>query len=286
MNHSKTLMAIVMIAFGPVAWSQSPLRVRVLTYNIHHGQGVDGKLDLARIASVINEVNPDVVALQEVDSIVARSDRVDQPAELARLTKMNVVYGDNIKLGDGKYGNALLSRFPILESKNHRLPNHERGEQRGFLKATLKLPNGEPLVFVATHFDHRRNDAERLMSAKKINEFAVNGQWSSAMLAGDLNDTADSRALGVLKERWQSVNDKPAATYPAEQPTRQIDFILFRPSGWKVIESRVLPESIASDHRALFAVLERGPDGERPSDSDSKSADKKPANTKSGRQAD
>jgi len=78
----------------------------VLTYNIHHGEGVDGKLDLVRIAKVIQEVEPDIVALQEVDQNAGRSGQVDQAAELGRLTKMRSVFGGNIALQGGEYGNA------------------------------------------------------------------------------------------------------------------------------------------------------------------------------------
>ena len=75
------------------AVAKDPVRLRVLTYNIHHAEGIDRKLDVERIASVITSVNPDIVALQEVDQKVARTKGVDQPAELARLTEMNVAFG-------------------------------------------------------------------------------------------------------------------------------------------------------------------------------------------------
>ena len=77
------------------------VRLRVLTYNIHHGEGVDGKLDLKRIAQVITSVDPDLVALQEVDRGTRRTQEIDQPAELAQLTKMHVVFGGNIRYQGG-----------------------------------------------------------------------------------------------------------------------------------------------------------------------------------------
>ena len=108
-----------------------PRSLRVLCYNIHHGEGVDGKLDLARIARVIRSVDPTIVALQEVDSRTTRTDRVDQPAELARLTDMKVVFEKNIEFGGGEYGNAVLSKLPITGHRNHLLPLLDGGGQRG-----------------------------------------------------------------------------------------------------------------------------------------------------------
>ncbi|MCA9160258.1 MAG: endonuclease/exonuclease/phosphatase family protein, partial [Planctomycetales bacterium] len=109
---------------------EAPLRVTVLSYNIHHAEGVDGRLDLDRIAAVIRRSQADLVSLQEVDQCVTRSERVDQPRELAKRLGMHVVFGANIDLQGGEYGNAVLSRYPIKFNKNHLLPNVGGGEQR------------------------------------------------------------------------------------------------------------------------------------------------------------
>lgn len=254
------MIAATLLTFGRLSWADSPkpVRLRVLTYNIHHAAGVDRKLDVARIARVINDAKPDIVALQEVDQRVTRSKGVDQPAELSRLTKLHVVFGDNIGFGGGKYGNAVLSRFPITKHRNHQLPNVDNGEQRGVLEATITIPDlAAPLVLFATHLDHRPNDRERFESAQAINALAAKHHSQPVLLAGDLNDTVESRTLREFAKQWTRANDKPLATIPVDKPTKQIDFVLFRPAEqWKVIEAKVLPESVASDHRAFLAVLE------------------------------
>jgi endonuclease/exonuclease/phosphatase family metal-dependent hydrolase len=206
----------------------------------------------------MEDVKPDIVALQEVDQGVSRSKREDQPAELARLTDMKVVFGDNISVGGGKYGNAILSRFPIVEHRNHRLPNVDNGEQRGVLQATIRIPDcPQPLILLATHLDHRPNDRERFESAQAINALAARLGNQLALLAGDLNDTIDSRTLNEFEKHWTRTNDKPLPTVPVGKPDRQIDFVLFRPADrWKVVEMTVLPEAIASDHRAVLAIIE------------------------------
>ena len=90
------LIALLAVTVAGSAFAEERT-LRVLTYNIHHGAGVDGKLDLKRIASVITGSKADIVALQEVDRNTARAGKVDQVAELARLTKMNALFGPNIK---------------------------------------------------------------------------------------------------------------------------------------------------------------------------------------------
>ena len=124
----------------------APVRLRVLCYNIHHAEGVDGKVDVPRSARVILSVKPDLVALQEVVQKTKRTQKVDQVAELARLTKMESVFGSNIAFQGGHYGNASLSRFPITRHKNHRLPNMDMGEQRGVLESVIKLSKKESIL--------------------------------------------------------------------------------------------------------------------------------------------
>lgn len=260
-NRSQAIGVLAVLLFAAVhacAQEPSPVRLRVLSYNIHHGAGVDGKLDLERIARVIRYSKPDLVALQEVDRNVKRTNVVDQPEELAKLCEMHVVFGANIDLQGGEYGNAILSRFPIRKSKNHRLPNIDDGEQRGTLDAEIAIPGVEfPLRFLSTHFDHRPDDAERRASAKAVNELVAQSADRPALLAGDLNDTPDSETLRVLASTWNVANSKPLPTVPVDEPKRQIDYVLLRPAArWKVVEARVLKEAVASDHRAILAVLE------------------------------
>jgi endonuclease/exonuclease/phosphatase family metal-dependent hydrolase len=258
------LLATSLMLAAVSASAAEPLRVRLLTYNIHHGEGVDGKLDLERIAKVIKSVDPDLVALQEVDQKVERTRSVDQPAELARLTEMHVVFGANLALQGGHYGNAVLSRNPIVRWDNHLLPNIAAGEQRGVLEAEMKLTGSEnPLLLFATHLDHRQDEQERLASAKTINALADKQPDRPALLAGDFNDVPESKTLEELATRWETANTEPIATVPVDRPAKQIDYLFFRPKArWKAIDIQVLDEATASDHRAVFAVLELLPKGE------------------------
>lgn len=265
------LFSACLLLDGGDSAAAEPLQLRVLSYNIHHGEGIDRKLDLDRIAGVIKSAKPDLVALQEVDEKARRTGSVDQPAELARLTGMHVYFGGNIPLEGGRYGNAVLSKFPIEQPQNHLLPLlGEKPEQRGVIDCTFSLPtrsSAKPsaetekravqLRFLATHLDARTDDRERLASAKAINDLASGAPDQAAILAGDLNATPQSEPLAILGKLWKKAGEQPALTSGSVKPSRQIDYILLRPAAsWKVIEVRVLDESIASDHRPILAVLE------------------------------
>ncbi len=240
------------------AAAEQPVRLSVLSYNIHHGEGIDGKLDLQRIAGVIKSVDPDLVALQEVDKKVKRSDSVDQPAELARIVEMQVVFAANIELQGGHYGNAVLSRYPIVHHHNHLLPRVDNGEQRGLIEAEIQVPRlNAPLLLLATHLDHRPDDRERIASTAVINQRVSNQVQRLALLAGDMNAVPESKVLAEIGTKWMSANSVPQPTVPVGKPVKQIDYILAHPQDrWKVIEFKVLDEAVASDHRAVFSVLE------------------------------
>jgi endonuclease/exonuclease/phosphatase family metal-dependent hydrolase len=267
MQHRLVVVALLLTALAPrLAHAASPQRLRIVTYNIHHGEGVDGRLDLERIAAVIRSTEPDLVALQEVDQVVERTGRVDQPAELARLTDMHVIFGKNIDLEGGGYGNAVLSKQPAKQIENLPLPAliNDSGvddrEQRGALVVEVPADVGGPLVFIATHLDHRRPDAERLESARVINAVVADRFADrSAILAGDLNAPPTSDVLARFSEAWRNPSDELPTT-PVKTPRRQIDFILVRPAErWQIVEARVLDERVASDHRPLLVVLELAP---------------------------
>jgi len=232
-------------------------QIRVLSYNIHHGEGTDGKLDLARVAGVINSVRADLVALQEVDQNTTRTLKVDQAAELARLTGLHFAYGKAMDYEGGGYGQAILSRYPIRHSGVYFLPQLTNREPRILILSEIQLPHGGSIHFGGTHLDHQRKDI-RLEQAREINRL-FSRVAGPALLAGDFNSYPDSDAMGEMLKEWADASAiNPEPTIPSGHPTRRIDYILYHPQGkFNVIEHRVLPEAIASDHRAVFVILER-----------------------------
>ncbi len=241
--------------------ADGPLELRMLSYNIHHAEDTTGKINLAKIATVIREAKADIVALQEVDRNVPRSGNVDQLAELMKALDMHGIFGRNIGLEGGEYGNAILSRWAIVHSENHRLPNVRDGEQRGLLEAYIGMPGDRQLRVFATHFDHRADEEERLQSAAFVNEQRLKVSSSElpyvTILAGDINARPESETLRVLLEKWQMGDHKLAPTIPSDGPRFKIDYIFAerQQPRIKVVAATVLNEPIASDHRPLLCVF-------------------------------
>ena len=186
-----------------------------------------GRSTLTRIAAVIKSVEPHVVAVQEVDQGTARTVRVDQPAELARLTGMKCIFARNIDWEGGGYGTAVLTTLPVKGVEQHRLQSHYDGEQRGVQVVELGAGD-DTVVFFATHLNYRPEEGERLDSVKKIRTLLAGYAETPAILAGDLNASPDSETMRQFAVDWQVANAEPLSTYPAEAPAKQIDYVLVR----------------------------------------------------------
>ncbi|WP_419194952.1 endonuclease/exonuclease/phosphatase family protein [Novipirellula herctigrandis] len=253
------LLAIFAIpTFLSALQASEPSRVCVLTYNIHHGEGMDGKLDLNRIAAVIKHLDPDIVALQEVDKATNRSHGVDQAAELGILTGMHAAFGKAMDYAGGHYGEAILSKYPLTNVNVLALPSTEGCEPRCALAAQVRLgENGPEFVFVSTHLEHAKAPL-RLRQSNKLNPFLVRANSLPMILAGDFNDVPDSPTIRVLQPNWTDASVKqPDPTSPSAPPKRKIDYVFFRPANaWRVVEQQVVNEPVASDHLPLLVVLE------------------------------
>ena len=253
------LAAITALACGcgPTSSSKSPLPLTVMTYNIHHAEGLDKKLDLERIARVIRDAKPDLVALQEVDSGTNRTNRVMQSDELARLLKMHHVYGSAMEYDGGEYGDAVLSRYKIVRSRVIALGHTpgERREPRVAVETTMALPGGRRLAFISTHLDHTANSPDRLPQAKAINE-QLRDLKEPAILAGDFNCQPDSPPMAELAKDWTMVGNGEG-TYVDDNRRIKIDHVLVTPKErFRVVEARVIDERVASDHRPVVVKLE------------------------------
>ena len=227
--------------------------LRVLAYNIHHGAGMDSVLDLERIAALIRSVDPDLVALQEIDSVTTRTGGVDQAAELGRLTGLEAVFGRFMPYRGGAYGMALLSRWPIETSANLRLPDGE--EPRTALTAEVRSPaTGRRVRLVGIHF--YRTEQERLAQATAL-EAHLDGGSLPTILAGDFNSTPESAVMERLGRSWQVLpKGLDHFTFSSWDPVREIDFVLLRPAArFEMLRHATLDEPVASDHRPIVADL-------------------------------
>lgn len=230
--------------------------MRVLTYNIHHGQGEDGRFDLERLAGVIRASGADLVALQEVDVGTGRAGGVDQAAELGRLTGMHAVFGEAMPYDGGSYGEAVLSAWPVVAEDVIRLPASPGHEPRAAVLATVATPwGGPPVTLVGTHLDHTEDDADRVTQATVLaSELTHAGR--DVLLVGDLNAEPESRPIQVfLDAGWRPSDPTQAPTYPSAIPTKKIDWVLLAPGAAGHVSSvEVLDEPLASDHAPVLAT--------------------------------
>jgi endonuclease/exonuclease/phosphatase family metal-dependent hydrolase len=253
------LLALTAALAGP--GQGGPVTLRVVCYNIHHGEGTDRKLDLERVAGVLKAQRPDLVALQEVDRKARRTGQVDQAAKLGELTGLHAAFGRAMDHDGGGYGNAVLSRWPILSSESHGLPFAPGHEPRAVLEARVRVgADGPELAFLSTHLDHR-SDEIRQRQADRIAELFANATVPT-VLAGDLNARPGSPPYQVLARQWADATaGRALLTSPAAVPRAQIDYVLYRPAErFRVIDAKVVEEKVASDHRPVLVALEFRPD--------------------------
>ena len=251
---------------------QPPIPVRLVTFNTHHGVGDDERHDLPRLAKLLHSVDADVICLQEVDRYYGdRSEDVDQALLLSRALDLQLAWGPAIDEprpdgGPRQYGNALLSRLPILVSDVHPLPGG--GEPRSALRTMLELDGGT-LWVTATHLT-TRSAPERAAQVAALAALHTE-RMEGGVLVGDFNAPADAPELEVLRERftdaWQSAPDRDdqagwrfwrddeGDTFPARAPRKRIDQVWVS-AGVTVAAARVLDAEGASDHLPFVVDLE------------------------------
>lgn len=220
----------------------------VITYNIHHGEGIDGKIDLDRIADVVRAQNPHIVCFQEVDRNLPRTNHMDMPKLLSEKLGMAVLFEPNYKFDGGDYGNAIFTNLPVVNTENIALPNPISAEPRGCLVAALEW-QGRKIMMMNTHLG--LNGQERLAQAEAIQAKLENGP---VILAGDMNEHITAPGMQVLTQKLKDTFEKNTgtlhATIPVQQPVRRIDFI-FVSGEWEIISFEIIQNEmsrIASDH--------------------------------------
>jgi endonuclease/exonuclease/phosphatase family metal-dependent hydrolase len=230
--------------------------VRILTYNIYHGETMKGDFDLDRIAGVILSADPDLVALQEVDFFTKRARKMDLATELGQRTGLAPLFGRAMYFDGGEYGEGILSKYSFLSTQNQKLPAQEGKEPRAALEVQVVLQSGDTIQFIGTHLDHTGDETDRLNQARELNRLFA-GDERASILAGDLNAEPLSQTMDILFQEWGLSFPDFAPTYPSDDPSVKIDYILFKPkSRWRVIESRIITDKVASDHCAVLSVLE------------------------------
>lgn len=237
-----TVLTIFLIFVSVDVSSQTDLRI--MTYNIRNGMGMDSKSDYKRTANVIKKFHPDIVAIQEVDSVTNRSNKRFVLGELSELTGMYYFYAPAIDYDGGKYGTGLLSREKPLHTRYMALPGKE--EQRVLLIAEF-----DKFVFLGVHLSLTPED--QLTSVHIIQQVLATIK-KPVFIAGDFNAAPDSDVITQLSQTFKVLTPLQK-TYPADKPTECLDYIAldiqtYKPALFK--RSWVINEPRASDHRPVL----------------------------------
>ncbi len=239
---------LILFALMAVSMVSAQEYLKLMTYNVRNANGMDGVCNVQRIANVIRNECPDVVAVQELDSLTGRSGGKYVLGEIAERAQMHAVYHPAIDYDGGKYGIGLLSRSKPLRTEAMALPGRE--EKRALLVAEF-----DEFLFACTHFSLTEED--RIASLEIIRQCASKSR-KPFYLAGDLNDVPESPMMKELQKDFTILNDLKKPTHPSPAPKNTIDYIAV----WKqtaplyaVASKEVLDEPVASDHRPVSVCL-------------------------------
>jgi endonuclease/exonuclease/phosphatase family metal-dependent hydrolase len=258
------LLTAISAACASAPVSGAGLPIRVMSYNIRSGNG-----DLARIAETIRGFAPDVVGLQEVDvQWSERSGYADQARLLGEMLGMQVRFAPIYTLPGAdsskparRFGVALLSRYPIVRWANDTLTRLSTQAQNpvpapapGLLEATIDV-RGSKVLVLNTHLDYRADPAVRRQQVAEMLAYLGNST-DPTLVFGDLNAEPTAPELQPLlqqlRDAWREM-PVPGLTYPADKPSKRIDYVLVSPHFRVRFVS--VPATEASDHRPVVADL-------------------------------
>ncbi|MER7808057.1 endonuclease/exonuclease/phosphatase family protein [Streptomyces sp900116325] len=260
------LLGVVAVPPAQAAGHGHPVPLRVATYNIHAGAGMDNVFDLDRQAAELRALDADVIGLQEVDvHWDTRSQWRDVAGELAERLHMRVSFAPIYSLDPTtpeaprrEFGVAVLSRYRIVSAENHEItrlstqvPDPVPAPAPGFGEVVVRV-KGMPVHVYVTHLDYRGDPSVRIAQVADTRRVMAEDEGRKVLL-GDFNAEPDAPELAPL---WEELADaEPGApTYPALNPVKRIDFVAVSKDGVQVRDAAVA-ETLASDHRPVVADL-------------------------------
>lgn len=285
-----TVAAALVVAMPGGAWADEAdqfvpearqVDLRVATYNIAAGAGMDRRFDVGRQIETLRALDADIIGLQEVDvHWSARSQWRDLATEIADGLGMNMFFGpiyDLDPLAEGQprreFGIAILSRYPILSAENHwitrlstQVPNPQPEPAPGFPEIVVNVFGAHVHVY-STHLDYRGDPTVRQMQVADTLRIMSEDQGQRQILLGDFNARPNAPELAPLWEYvadgWAMANGaEPGFSYPTSAPDRRIDYITVSPR--VTVQAVRVPYTVASDHLPVVAdlIVTRGENGE------------------------
>ncbi|WP_327296564.1 endonuclease/exonuclease/phosphatase family protein [Streptomyces sp. NBC_01197] len=256
---------VLAATIAPPAQAHAPTRahtrdvpLRVASYNIHAGAGMDNVFDLDRQEAALRAMHADAIGLEEVDvHWAARSEWRDVAGELAKRLGMQVYFAPIYSVDGREFGVAVLSKYRILKAVNHEItrlstqdPNPVPAPAPGFGEVELRV-KGVPLHVYVTHLDYRADPSVRVSQVADTRRI-MGRDRNRKVLLGDFNATPDAPELAPL---WRDLTDvEPGApTFPALKPVERIDYVAVSPG--VAVRGAEVPDTLASDHRPIVADL-------------------------------
>jgi len=206
---------------------------RILTYNVHRCVGVDRRLDVGRVAAVIAEFRPDIVALQELDVGRARTGGVDQAREIARRLQMTVHFNPALKVEEEEYGDAILTTYPERLIHAGPLPGYSRLqglETRGALWICVEV-DGRYVQVINTHLGLVPREQQLQAAAIAGPRWLAHPDCAGpTILLGDFNATPTSFVYRTLTHKLKAARSvgprrAPSPTFPSRLPVLRIDHL-------------------------------------------------------------
>ena len=234
--------------------------LRIVTYNVHKCRGVDRRVRPDRIVEVLRELRPDIVALQEVVSLEGGSREEDQARFVAGELGFHFAFGENRRHKGGRYGNVVLTRFPIQRHQNYDITAGGR-ERRGCLRTDVRFDDSTLHVFnvhFGTRFFEQRKQARKLFDEGIIVNEELHGP---RIVLGDFNEWLRGSVTSTLTAHLHKANVHPhlkkSRTFPGRFPIFRLDHIYFdrKLRLKRLVRHQSRTALVASDHLPLVADL-------------------------------
>ncbi|MGR3810297.1 endonuclease/exonuclease/phosphatase family protein [Jiulongibacter sp. NS-SX5] len=261
MKKSGVLILLLPVLMFASCQTKQLVSLKVMSYNIRHGEGLDLQLDLSRAAQVIQNEAPDLCGLQEIDHHCTRSDSVNQTEYLAQQTGMKGTFGAFMDFQGGQYGMATLAGLPLVSTMVLTLPEGLH-EPRSAIFHEVEIAKGCSLIFANVHFDwisSQEGSDSRLKQAKALLNY-IDSLDKAVIITGDFNCAPDSPTMQYFYDQGFTFIKKGEdhLSFQGEEKV-EIDHVIYRNSKTQIIKPksiRLLNEPLVSDHRPLVAELE------------------------------
>jgi endonuclease/exonuclease/phosphatase family metal-dependent hydrolase len=265
MKKFKSYFFLILITIGIFCFytckKEKVVSLKVMSYNIRHGEGLDTILDLSRQANIIKSIAPDICGIQEVDDFCLRSGNVRQTEYLAQNTNMLGTFGKFMDLQQGEYGMATLTTKPIISTKILKLPDG-KFEPRTAIVHKIKMADGCIITFANVHFDwitEKEGSINRLKQSKALVKY-LDSLNRPTVITGDFNCTPNSPTMTYFASQGFEFVTKGIDNLSFQGKEKaEIDHLIYKNFDDITFTKKnayLLKEPIASDHRPFIIELE------------------------------